>query len=104
MNVTLVYRLDVGSQNPNSTKLITRAENIDFNQGTLDYIGLDFVDSLTQTDAGKIKRTINLKTNDLGDSIWQNAEQLKYGTRNIFKQIFELRMPALVTAEEPVVS
>lgn len=102
MNVKLVYRMDVGVQNLDP--LVTRAENIDFNQGTLDYIGLDVVSSLTQPEGGKIVRTIVLKTNAQGDTIWKTPDELKYGTRKIFKQIFEQRMPALVTAEEPVVS
>lgn len=105
--ITLKYDLNVGSQSAFATKLLDRAKSIDVDQGSLDYIGMSIVDDQTAPDLhakNKIIRVITLATNALGDSIWQNADQLKYATRNIFKEIFEQRMPALVTAEEPVVS
>lgn len=101
--ITLVYLLNVGIQNSASPTLLARAADIDFNQGTLDMLGMDIVGNETVAEPPSIKRTIVLQTNSLGDSLWRSIDALKYATRNLFQDVFALRMPAFVTAEEPIV-
>jgi hypothetical protein len=100
--VTLVYRLDVGLQRTNA--VLAKAADVLFNQGLFNLLGMDLVGDDTIWDSGNIKRTITLQTLPVGDSLWPTATDLKNVTRNIFKQAFEFQLPAIVTADEPVVS
>jgi len=102
MQVTLVYILDVGLQLTDAN--IAKADNISFDQGTLTMLGLALLTNTAVSENGKIKVTILLETRPTGDSIWLTPEQLQYATRNLFRDVYALRMPAFVTAEEPVVT
>lgn len=101
--VTLVYNLNADVQIL-SNKLLVRAADINFDQGVLTILGMKVVQDDTVLENGAIKKTIVLETLPAGDSTYKTPEQLKDATRNIFRDVFALRMPALVTAEEPVVS
>lgn len=101
-NIELVYLIDVGVQNP--LAFGARVQAVKFDQGALEKLGMDFVGFSFGVDAGKIEWTIRLKTNALGDSLWQDDDALKYATRNLFQDSYALQLPALVTAKEPVVS
>lgn len=100
--VTLVYLIDVGVQNP--LAFGSRVQAVKFDQGALAMLGMDFIGFNFGVAAGKIEWTIRLKTNALGDTLWQDDAALKYATRNLFQDSYALQLPALVTAEEPVVS
>lgn len=102
MLATLTYEIDVGVQVPST--MVSRVAAIDVDEGTLGALGLTVASDSTVVDGARVKRTIVLETDAQGDSFWTSAEALKYATRNIFKQVFELRVPSLVTAAEPVVS
>ena len=103
----LVYNLNVGIQDTNSVRLRARAAAIDLNyQDTFTYLGVDLVGDQTDVVDGLIKRTLTFQTNAFAELylLYQTPEQLANATRNLFQDIFALQMPALVTAEEPVVS
>lgn len=105
MIATLVYHLDVGLQNAADATLLARASDINFNQGSFDWLGVDVAGDATVTESEHvIKRTIMLETTPFGNSLWRSPTQLKYATRNLLSDIFALKMPARVTADEPVIS
>lgn len=100
--VKLVYVIDVGSQDPNN--LIAKVSNVEYNDGTVEALGFDFVGTVTNVvPPNKIRQEITIQTNAQGDSMWPTADEIKNATRNLFNQSYELGVPALVTAEEPVV-
>ena len=103
--VKLVYLIDVGSRDPN--ELVTKVSNVEYNGGTVEALGFDFVGTVTTVvalpEGARIRQEITLETNAQGDSMWPTPEDIKSATRNVFNQSYELGVPALVTAEEPVV-
>lgn len=99
--VRLVYLIDVGSQDPNN--YIAKVSNVEFNNGTVEALGFSFVGAVTTVDAGRVRQEITLETDAQGDTMYPNPEDIIAVTRSIFKMSYELGVPALVTAEEPVV-
>jgi len=103
--VKLVYIIDVGSQDPSN--FLAKVSNVRYNDGTVEALGFDFVGDVTTVvtlpEGDRIRHEITLETNAQGDTMWPTAEEIKNATRNIFNQSYELGVPALVAAEEPVV-
>ncbi len=106
--VTLVYNLNVGLQSTNvGSKAFQKAADINWdpNGDTASYLGMD-LDGLSQTPGPNNTIVIQMvyTLTQQGKLNWPTADMLKTATRNLFGRIFEHLMPALVTAEEPVVS
>ena len=99
--ITLVYRISVGNQNPSLYQ--TRVEDIPL-QDELEILFMDKVSDVTVIAAPGLIRTVVLSTTAEADNQYPTDSLKKDVTRNLWTNVLQQRIPAAVTADEPVVA
>lgn len=99
--ITLVYRIDVGNQDP--ALFVGRVEALDVDPN-FEMLSMTKISDDTVQEAPGVKRTIVLQTNATSDAMFPTDASKIAATRGMLTNVFGIRVPARVTAEEPVVS
>jgi hypothetical protein len=99
--VTLVYRIRVGNQDP--AALLARAEAVEVDP-IFEPLSMAKVSDVTAVVAPGLTRTIELETDAESDAMFPTDENKIAATRGLCTGVLSMQLPALVTADEPVVS
>lgn len=99
--VTLIYKIDVGNQNP--ANFVGRVESVDVD-ANLELLNMTKFSDDTVQGAPGVVRTIVLHTNATSDGMFPTDDNKIAATRGILTNVFAAQIPAKVTADEPVVS
>lgn len=99
--ITLVYRVDVGSQNP--ALFVGRVEALDVD-ANFEMLSMTVLSDTTVQEAPGVKRTIVLQTNATSDAMFPTDANKIAATRGLLTNVFGIQVPSRVTAEEPVVA
>lgn len=99
--ITLVYRVEVGNQDP--ANFVGRVETIDV-APDLEKLNVSVSSDNTVQAGAEIVRTIALLTNATSDGMFPTDANKIAATRGLLTNVFRARVPAKVTADEPVVS
>lgn len=99
--ITLVYRIDVGNQSPAALFATVRDVDVDPN---LEMLSMTKTSDLTIVAPPGLVRTIELTTNPTSDAMFPTDENKIAATRGMCTNVLAAQVPAIVTADEPVVS
>ncbi len=99
--LTLVYRIRVGNQNP--ALLQTLIQNIDVDP-IFEPLSMMKISDNTVIGTPGLVRTIQLQTDAESDAMFPTDDSKIAATRGLCTGALSMRVPAAVTADEPVVS
>ncbi len=99
--ITLVYRIDVGNQDPANFVGVVEAIDVD---ADLEPLNMTVLSDDTVQGAPGVIRTIVLQTNATSDAMFPTDANKIAATRGLLTNVFGIQVPAKVTADEPVVS
>jgi len=100
--VTLVYRAKPGLVP--LAAFVTLFGAVPFDQGELDILGMSISTDVTVAGTNEAVRTIALTVLPFGESLYPTPDDKKSATRGIYCQTLSARTPALIAADEPVVT
>jgi len=99
----LVYDMLTGYQN--NAALMNKDLTPLSVSSTLEALGFDRVGDMTVSTSGlTLRRTITVRTNAVGDRLWNSADQVKAITMRLFRGGLAMLLPSVVTASDPVVT
>lgn len=85
-------------------QMVSQIAAVPLFEGELEQLGFDVTGDSSAIAGFSVERTIELTTNALGDTLWTTAEQAAAATRKLYTQQLERRLPAVVSASEPVIT
>lgn len=101
MSIQLDYHISIGVQNPSAME--TRVAGVPIFQGELDLLQMSVVSDTTTTESGSpvtIKRSVVVTG---GDALFPTNTDKIAALRGFYTGSLALGVPAMVTADEPIV-
>lgn len=99
--ITLVYKIDVGNQDP--ANLLARLEAIDVD-ANFEMLQMTKTSDVSAIALPGLTRTIELQTNATSDQMFPTDALKRSATKGLLTNVFAIQMPAQVSADEPVVT